>query len=416
LIPPLPTDRRAAGMPPGAPGSSSPEIPSDIQIPFEVIGRATGDPSRPEAGGSFVVLRSRLEDGQDLIVAGTVLGAGDPGSPEELAKAWRDRWLRVWRRSILPDKLIVFFHELNGAETEDQVREIVATQAIEMVGGYRAYVLLRGDAPGPFDVEVPGDGAVPGAPRGMLASGRFSRPGLVSTLDLREIVRGRGADDELREMLSDPAVVVVAHVPLGERGTLLLTERRSDRVFWPDDWQILSAIGEQGEQALLRLRLLEQARTLSLTDPLTGLANRRQMELVFRHAWAAAVRGEGLALLMLDLDHFKNLNDRHGHAYGDEILCVTANALRGEARGYDAVVRYGGDEFLVILPRGSMRGAEALAARVRRRLKGVVEFSAGMAAYEPGLESPAELIKVADANLYRQKSGRGALERSSHEH
>jgi diguanylate cyclase (GGDEF)-like protein len=212
-----------------------------------------------------------------------------------------------------------------------------------------------------------------------------------------------GACPAAAPLFGDPATALVAHVPVADEGVLVLTERRDDRIFEPEDWDVLRALALQAEMALRRIRLIESVRSLSLTDSLTGLANRRHMDVVMEHAWAAARRGDPLAVMVMDLDGFKAVNDEAGHQAGDRVLCEVAAILRAEARGSDVVVRYGGDEFLVILPGGSPAAAYALAERVRARLAGQVGLSAGVAAYRPELQSPDELIREADRALYAAK-------------
>jgi diguanylate cyclase len=106
---------------------------------------------------------------------------------------------------------------------------------------------------------------------------------------------------------------------------------------------------------------------------------------------------------VLDLDGFKDVNDEEGHQAGDRVLCEVAAILRAEARGSDVVARYGGDEFLVILPGGTPAAAHSLADRVRTRLAGRVGISEGVAAYRPEMESSDELIRDADRALYEAK-------------
>ncbi|HEX5725599.1 MAG TPA: GGDEF domain-containing protein, partial [Longimicrobiaceae bacterium] len=232
---------------------------------------------------------------------------------------------------------------------------------------------------------------------------RFARPGLVSVAD----VTGPAAPlAGLAPLFHDSATCQLAHVPVGTEGVLVLTERRDDRIFEADDWDMLRAIVLQGEMSLRRLRLMESVRALSLTDPLTGLANRRHLEVVLRHAWAAAQRGEPLSVMILDLDGFKAINDGLGHQTGDHVLRLFASSLLQEARGSDVAVRYGGDEFLVVLPGGRAPGARALARRVRERMAGCVDFSEGVAEYWSDCASPEELIRAADLSLYQAKTRR----------
>lgn len=367
---------------------------------FEVIGvgpagESEGDESAvPREAGSVLLLRS-MDGEQGVLVAGAAIERVEVHTEAQVARAaaeWRERWIRVWKRSQLPGKLIAFFEDLGRADTPQEVCGAVSRHAVELVGGCAAVALLP-----THGKRVTGTGEGTGVAR----RERFREAGLIAAPDLRGL-----ADPwwlELAPWLADPEVELVAHVPFGE-GVLLVAERRSDRIFDVDDWEVLGTLAEQGVQALERVRAREEMQRLALHDPLTGLANRRQMEVVLKHAWAAAERGEGLAMVMLDLDGFKALNDRHGHSVGDQVLCIAADCLRQEARGSDVIVRYGGDEFLVILPRGTAEGARALAERVRRRLEGWVEVTAGVAAYHGSYITPADLIDAADQDMYRSRA------------
>ena len=382
-----------------------PSTPALVDCSVEFFGyegeSRAGAGFAPAGGPDPVVLFRATGGDQELLVAGTAVQpmSGGEGAAARAASAWRERWYRLWKRSQLPSKLIAFFNELHVAETPEQISAVVSDHALEMVGGYKAVVFLP-------NVNAVADDTTPAESEAaaLLRVSRFARPGLVDAGDLREFAEPWWP--ELGAFLGDGSVTMVAHVPFGERGLLLVAERRTDRIFDADDWEVLGTLAEQGDRALSRVRLLESAFELSLTDPLTGLANRRQMDVVLKHAWASAERGEGLALMMLDLDGFKQLNDAHGHVFGDQILCIAAECLRDEARGADAVIRYGGDEFMVILPRGTTAGARSLAARVRKRLQGWVGVSAGIAEFHGAYTSPRELISAADEDLYRQKARR----------
>jgi len=316
--------------------------------------------------------------------------------------ALRHDRLRQAKRQRLPDYLIAFFLELNAADSEAAVFQALADHALRMVGAHTAVALVRDPARGMLRAP-----ARPGADAReyrttLLWDDRFSNPGLLLAVDGRR----EGACPAAAPLFGDPSTAQVAHVPVADEGVLVLTERRDDRIFEPEDWDVLRALALQAEMALRRIRLIESVRSLSLTDSLTGLANRRHMEVVMEHAWAAARRGDPLTVMVLDLDDFKEVNDADGHQAGDRVLCAVADALRAEARGSDVVVRYGGDEFLVILPGGSPAAAHALGERVRARLAGRVGVSEGVAMYRPELQSPDELIREADRSLYEAKRRR----------
>ena len=135
------------------------------------------------------------------------------------------------------------------------------------------------------------------------------------------------------------------------------------------------------------------------TDPLTELANRRTFQR------ALEVMQPGDALVIVDLDHFKKVNDRYGHQVGDNTLRLLASCLRGTARQVDCVARYGGEEFAMVLPEAGASGAKSLLRRVRREwvaCDGRTTFSAGIAVHEEG-RSSRDTLRLADEALYAAK-------------
>jgi two-component system chemotaxis response regulator CheY len=163
---------------------------------------------------------------------------------------------------------------------------------------------------------------------------------------------------------------------------------------------------------------------LARHDPLTGLGNRRslQEDLEVLHARSQRYR-RGFALAMCDIDRFKAYNDTHGHQAGDQALRAVAATIAQEVRGGDSVYRYGGEEFLLILPEQTQDTALVAVERVRSAVErlaipqpaagpgGILTLSAGIAAFGPGEATTAEeLLQQADAALYRAKAaGRNQL-------
>lgn len=160
-------------------------------------------------------------------------------------------------------------------------------------------------------------------------------------------------------------------------------------------------------------RSLEETMHLALTDRGTGLPNRGHAALHLERAFAASRRGAALSVVAFDLDHFKDLNDRFGHAVGDHVLAEFAGVLKGITRDMNLSARIGGEEFLSILDGVEPAGAEVFANRVLDELRGKefrwgrVTASAGIAGYEGSMASPDVLVAAADQALYRAKrSGR----------
>ena len=164
-------------------------------------------------------------------------------------------------------------------------------------------------------------------------------------------------------------------------------------------------------------RTAERMRALAHTDALTGLGNRRQADLwLVREVQRAARYARPFSVLMLDIDHFKRLNDEHGHAAGDRVLADLASELVGMVRASDAVVRWGGEEFLVLAPETGLGDAVQVAELVRRQIAKLplgdahrTTVSVGVAAFRSG-DDPESLVARADAALYMAKrSGRNAV-------
>lgn len=171
-----------------------------------------------------------------------------------------------------------------------------------------------------------------------------------------------------------------------------------------------------------RQKLGEFYRQLSMIDSLTGLYNRAWLnELLPAMVATAHSSGAPLSLIMIDLDHFKQFNDSHGHQAGDQALRIAAQVLSGALRPSDCAVRYGGEELMVLLPETSDKVAAVVAERLCERMRQAVVFrdmrlplphltaSLGVASLAPGQDDHA-LVAVADAALYRAKdSGRNRV-------
>jgi diguanylate cyclase (GGDEF)-like protein len=151
---------------------------------------------------------------------------------------------------------------------------------------------------------------------------------------------------------------------------------------------------------------------LAVTDRLTGLANRRGAEQVIRREVVRAKRyGVPLSVLLFDIDHFKSLNDTHGHSVGDQVLRQVAKGIAGNLRDTDLASRWGGEEFLVILPTTPLEAARACAERIRGAVASLtlptgqaVTISGGVAQYQP-FESLQEVLARVDELLYAAKAG-----------
>lgn len=170
-----------------------------------------------------------------------------------------------------------------------------------------------------------------------------------------------------------------------------------------------------------RQRAEEALAKAAMSDPLTELLNRRAMNLHLRHEFERFKRNQSpFSVLLCDIDHFKPVNDKYGHAAGDQVLISVAKILQDGVRGQDLVARWGGEEFLLLLPDTQLRGATEVAGRLRKNMEAnlfVVEdkeirltMSVGVCAYRLG-KTLDDCINAADEALYRAKNlGRNRVE------
>lgn len=163
---------------------------------------------------------------------------------------------------------------------------------------------------------------------------------------------------------------------------------------------------------------LGHALELALTDPLTGFYNQRYL---MRHLHGLLDSGtDRIAVMMLDLDHFKEINDNWGHPVGDRALRLVAETLRARVRVFDSIARYGGEEFAVVMPGATVQEAEGAAERLRSAIESIrfepepgvfhkITVSVGVACAPPG-RTPEQVLRMADAALYQAKeSGRNCM-------
>jgi diguanylate cyclase (GGDEF)-like protein len=166
--------------------------------------------------------------------------------------------------------------------------------------------------------------------------------------------------------------------------------------------------------ALVVTRLTGELRRMSRHDSLTGLLNRRAMEELLFAQVQRSVRGrEPFAIMMLDLDHFKRVNDHYGHAVGDQALKHVAKLLHGSVREVDSLARFGGEEFVVLMPGASLAQAQPIAERLRERLCSTplicaettvpLSISVGIAQWREGAEDLSQLLVRADTALFQAK-------------
>jgi diguanylate cyclase (GGDEF)-like protein len=203
--------------------------------------------------------------------------------------------------------------------------------------------------------------------------------------------------------LAPPGAAMQAHPVMGLVFLLLLTHNLA--------WIC-------GMSLAVNLSVQERLQQMALNDPLTGLANRRQLDSFAAQALRRAQRrGEHMAVVVLDLDGFKGLNDRHGHAAGDGVLREVAQRARQATRDTDLVARLGGDEFVVLLEAASEDAVLAAVGRLRSALDAAPLFdgpptpvgvSMGVACYPADGDNLVALLREADGRMYGQKRERAS--------
>jgi diguanylate cyclase (GGDEF)-like protein len=210
-----------------------------------------------------------------------------------------------------------------------------------------------------------------------------------------------------------PADAVVPLIYQGSYVGLLLVRSYDAKRAWADnELLLLHTVADQLAVAVNQAHLFAQMQEQALTDGLTGCYNRRSFELQLERDLHLAKRmRQPVSLIMLDLDNFKHINDQAGHDAGDVALCMLADNLRAELRAVDTPARFGGDEFVVILPQANTEGAVLVAERLRKRIEqtdvpkfGRVTASFGVATFPNHASSRDSLVVAADRALYNSKN------------
>ena len=225
-----------------------------------------------------------------------------------------------------------------------------------------------------------------------------------------------------KQMMMDPKATLKSHLtlPLTVEGEILgCISLNSDQpnAFDAQDLQFLSVIGYQMAATLKHFQRFSSIKNIAIYDTLTGLYNRRYFEEKLGvDAQKSFHGGTPLSLVMVDLDHFKKVNDAFGHTEGDQVLCKISSLLKNSVRKKDTVARYGGEEFILILPEAGLEESFVIAERIRRLVEGT-SFEVGQAqvnltvsmgiSHFPShrAKSKEELVKMADRALYDAKRG-----------
>jgi diguanylate cyclase (GGDEF)-like protein len=225
-----------------------------------------------------------------------------------------------------------------------------------------------------------------------------------------------------KQMTMDPQAALKSHLtlPLAVEGEVIgctsLTSEQPN-AFDAQDLQFFSVIAYQMAAALKHFQRFSSIQSMAIYDTLTNLYNRRYFEeRIVVEEQKAFYGGSPLSLVMVDIDHFKKVNDTFGHTEGDQVLAKIASLLKGSVRKKDTVARYGGEEFILMLPEAGLEESHMIAERIRRLVETTL-FDLGTARLNltvslgisnfprHGARSKEELIRMADQALYDAKRG-----------
>ncbi len=234
-------------------------------------------------------------------------------------------------------------------------------------------------------------------------------------------VERRGERSDLEELLAEGSIeplenAIVAPLMIGDGilGVLALYDR-PDQPYEDDSLRVISLVAKHVASAVQNALLYESTQESALTDPLTALPNARYLFVSFEEELSRAVRQQvPLSIIEVDVNDFKEINDRHGHPAGDRILRGLARAIRAQLRGCDTCVRYAGDEFIIIVPGVGQEGIQRLKSRIQRAVESHrfplhggraarISLSMGASSFPEDGRTFDALLAVADARMYDQK-------------
>jgi diguanylate cyclase (GGDEF)-like protein len=330
-----------------------------------------------------------------------------------IAELLAQRTLRHEQAETNIERLLEAVIELGNVETEEETADLVAVLATSLTGADSTLVMVSEESGSARFTNKGQRGLDIG--RGELRIDIETEPsGLGIAIKARQTVFIPDADTSLLvapkvRRLAEARSMVFLPIP-GEGGYLggiVSSWRRKHRRLDHYAQRAAELLSEEAGRTFERVRQSHKLRLEAETDALTGLYNRRTLSRFLD------AMNHGDAVVLIDLDHFKKVNDQLGHAAGDDTLSLFATAMKQVVRDDDCVARYGGEEFVLVLKNAGERGATSMLKRLFAlwtEFAPPTTYSAGVAVYEPG-ESPAIVLARADAALYLAKTnGRDRVE------
>ena len=346
------------------------------------------------------------------------------------------------RRMVRDESFTRILHGLSRSVSGDSVVQAIVEELRFSSGADHVVVARQAEADGTLEVtlvsasasvptsrtllrpDILGDPAAGNLPPTRLGPARASPAGATPIVAPPALRFQEAADEVARRIRSGYGLPYTLAAPLIADGrfvgALVLSKRTRDS--WSElDRRLLTWASGEVSAALARVYALEEAEARANIDALTGLPNRRYFDEIISIVRPRRRSGDTLGILMIDIDRFKNLNDRYGHATGDAVLRAVAGAIYTTVRAEDTPARYGGEEFSVILHRASAAQAVEVAERVRAAVQSIppdrigidrpVTVSVGVAVAVEEDVDVAALIEGADRALYLAKRrGRNRVE------
>lgn len=333
-------------------------------------------------------------------------------------------------RSQLAQSLHSFLERISSREPAKTYSAII-THSMELLRAERASIWVFDETTNEISLKAAVGFATPGAedtPRrmGEGISGRVLESGKAMVVDNLETAGLTPAPAE-RKYRTKSFISYPISMSGRKIGVLNVADKIAGAKFDDVDLSLLEIIGPQIAVALESAEWQERAlqfQLMSITDPLTGLLNRRYLEERLTDELNRSQRYDySMSCLMIDIDDFKNYNDRNGHQAGDVALKVTAHALKSALRSADVACRYGGEEFCILLPQTSLSEAGVIAERMRQRVAekeyafgksqplGTVTVSIGISTFAKYIDTGEKVIAAADRALYNAKAqGKNRIE------
>jgi len=325
------------------------------------------------------------------------------------------------KEKIKLEIIVEAYNRIGGIFRLDELADFVADKAVQIAEAQKASLMMVDENAG--ELVLQGSKGLEKEMRGLrvkigqLVAGWVAKEGQVL------LVRDIDSDPRLKMPLKNPQYKSRSFISLPLKadkhvlGVINVTDKLQEMEYFTDeDLRFLSLLAHQTVTQIENIRLCEKLSSLAVTDSLTGVFNRRYFQEQLNVEIMRASRYKyNLSLIIFDIDGFKNYNDSYGHLEGDRVLKSAAAEIRKNVRQVDIVCRYGGDEFVVLLPVTNAKGAELAAEKILDSVAGLdmvnvdgrsmfnISLSGGVAEFKNGM-SKEDFIRLADKALYKAKA------------